>query len=219
VDLFFRAAPRAGSKGARAIPEVTLALLTQMEVIDMDHTVLASSRAAHVTLAVPADQVATVRAVQGRGEFSLVPRPKGEAKATAPPGKTTLEDALGIPPPPPDQQPFQTAIFRRSAVQVNRFVANTLTDQQGDCPGCGGKGAPTAVPPSTLQPQPDPSTQPPPPTVAPPKPAPPPASGASASVESPVYYPLIAGGGAGQAARSRGNAGTTSVAPKRPRSR
>lgn len=124
VDILFRAAPRKGDDKTAAIPEVTVPLLKNIEVLDVADAGGANGGDV-VTLAVPLAEVNALRVVEDRGEFSLAVRPSDELMmiASAASEKKTLEDVLGIEPPAPPAQPFRTAIYRRGKMAVNSFVS------------------------------------------------------------------------------------------------
>lgn len=145
VDIVFRVQPRPAKSGQPAIPEKTVTLLEHLEVLEIvgppgpDAT--ASGRRGTtpqagfsvVTLAVPTEQSDVLAAVDGRGELWLVTSPdnrvgQAAAPAGAVPKPATLAELLGIQPPVP---PFETAIYRRGRVQINRFVDGTLVGQTG----------------------------------------------------------------------------------------
>jgi hypothetical protein len=68
------------------------------------------------------EQVSRLEAVEGRGTFSLLPRPADEMAKLSLAGNRgmTLEEALGIELPAPTLR-FQTTIYRRGVPQVNTF--------------------------------------------------------------------------------------------------
>jgi Flp pilus assembly protein CpaB len=158
VDVLFRAQERPGDEEVSPIPEMTVTLLRHVEVIAVEHPApgTVASKESTVTLAVPEEKAADLQAVEGRGEFSLIARPPGESVALAAPapGGVTLDDVLGIEPPVPPPPPFQTAIYRRGALQVNTFVDGQLVSSSGGrtvlpsgvgaarkkCKNCGKKG-------------------------------------------------------------------------------
>ncbi|MCR4413924.1 MAG: Flp pilus assembly protein CpaB [Thermoguttaceae bacterium] len=186
VDVVFRTEPRPGGEGIAPIPEMTVTLLSHVEVLEVEKAPLGGAgRDIQVTLALPIDQVNMIKAVEGRGEFSLVPRPEGEIGVAKSEKRETLETALGIPlpePPEPPEPPFRTAVYRRGSLQVNTFVSGMLVDDSGrvvssrgaagtsqkGCKNCKGKGQAVPVDPRALKPEPDAATRTP--TLAPPKP-------------------------------------------------
>ena len=150
VDVVFRVQPRPAKAGQPAIPEKTLTLLEHLQVLEIvappgpDTTELRRRETVNpqmgfsvVTLAVPVGQSDVLAAVDGRGELWLVASPdKGSQQAAAlsgsAPKPTTLAELLGIQPPPP---PFETAIYRRGRVQINRFVDGRLVVSRTGAPG------------------------------------------------------------------------------------
>ena len=129
VDVVFRVQPRGERDGQPAIPETTVTLLKQLEVLDVDRS--AAGRTADkkilVTLAVPVDKADVLSAVDGRGELWLVALPAGGPEdKTLPIDKVTLSKLLDI------QPPVQTAIYRRNKLQVNKFVMDQLVGTTGD---------------------------------------------------------------------------------------
>ncbi len=183
VDVVFRTEPRPGGEGIAPIPEMTVTLLSHVEVLEVEKGPLGGAgRDIQVTLAIPIDQVNLIKAVEGRGEFSLVPRPEGEIGVAKSEKRETLETALGIPLPEPPEPPFRTAVYRRGSLQVNTFVSGMLVDESGrvvssrsaagtspkGCKNCKGKGQTVPVDPRALKPEPDAATQAP--TPAPKKP-------------------------------------------------
>jgi len=144
IDVVFRVQPRAAKAGQPAIPEKTVTLLAHLKVLEVvgptgpDTTELRRREAPRpqtgfsvVTLSVPVEQSDVLATVDGRGELWLVSSPdKGSEQAAAPPGSapkpTTLAELLGIQPP---KRPFETAIYRRGHVQVNRFVDGRLVSR------------------------------------------------------------------------------------------
>jgi Flp pilus assembly protein CpaB len=145
VDVLFRAKPRAARNGQPAIPEVTVTLLRHIEVLEVNRKAPGQlggveAKTALVTLAVPVEQAGILGAVEARGELWLAAnspeeekgtsakQPEGVAVAAAGGPKLTLEEILGIEMPRP---PFQTAIYRRSRMQINTFVDGKLVTQRG----------------------------------------------------------------------------------------
>jgi len=72
---------------------------------------------------VTAQQAKILRAVEGRGEISLVPRAASDVVAASPKetDQLTLEELLGIQPTPPAPQPVTTEIYRRGKREVIQF--------------------------------------------------------------------------------------------------
>ena len=116
-----------------------------------------------VTLAVPVDKADIFTAIEGRGNLWLVPTLAVEEPAARSSGRQplTLAEVLGLKPPLEPPPPFETAIYRRSQMQINRFLEGKLLASQtqywGGRPsrstnrGVGG-GLP-ANPPSDLAPR------------------------------------------------------------------
>jgi Flp pilus assembly protein CpaB len=143
VDVVFRVQPRPAKAGQPAIPEKTVTLLEHLKVLEVtsppgpDTTeplrrreLTANPRTGFsvVTLAVPVEQSDALGAVDGRGDLWLVISPgkgTGEAlpAAAGAPKPATLAELLGIQPPP---RPFETAIYRRGQMQINRFIDGML---------------------------------------------------------------------------------------------
>jgi Flp pilus assembly protein CpaB len=156
VDVVFRVQPRAAKAGQPAIPEKTVTLLEHLKVLEVvgpsgpdttdprrRATTSSQTGFSVVTLAVPVGQSDVLAAVDGRGELWLVTSPdKGSEQANAPPGSApkpaTLAELLGIQPPVP---PFETAIYRRGRVQINRFVDGKLLSRGEQGSGDGGQGS------------------------------------------------------------------------------
>lgn len=135
VDVMFRANARPAKAGQPATPEKTLTLLRHIEVIEAERPPAVGSRRAVArkpllyTLAVPEAKADMFGVIEGRGELWLVPTPasetaKGAGAEVA--SASTLADLLGIKPPQPPPPPFETAIYRRGHVQINKFVDGKL---------------------------------------------------------------------------------------------
>lgn len=146
VDIMFRSTERKPVSGLQ-IPEVTVRLLEGLKIIDVydppppprsrqggiDLTQVNVSRAPPpptVTLAVTPEQAAVLQTTSGRGEMTLIARPLDERLAASS-GKRkglTLEDVLGIEPPPPVIL-FATELYRRGSRSVNVFRDDKLVEQ------------------------------------------------------------------------------------------
>jgi Flp pilus assembly protein CpaB len=131
ADLLFRTLPRPGNRWVAPIAEMTVTFMSHVEVLDIEGEPRPGNAqpvptSGMVTLAIPVEQVNRLRAVEGRGEFSLIPRALDEpillTSASTGSDAMTLEDALGIEMPPPATPPFQTVIYRRGVAHVNSFV-------------------------------------------------------------------------------------------------
>jgi Flp pilus assembly protein CpaB len=175
VDIMFRSTERRPATGL-AIPEVTVRLLEGLKIIDVYEPpppTTARSRGVldiresnlprvqpppTVTLAMTPEQAEVVQAVSGRGEMTLVARPLDERVAAAGRRKgLTLQDVLGIEPPPPVVL-FATELYRRGARSVNVFRDDKLVEQirsqQEQQPVTPMPPAPGDVAPAPLPPQP-----------------------------------------------------------------
>lgn len=117
VDVLFRstAQPADDGQGRSAIPETTVTLLENVQVIDVSYReivannnnqgvdtrrtnqVVETDRLEAVTLAVSPKQAGALKTVQGRGELSLALR-GNDGAGTSPSEPMTLENLLGIKP-------------------------------------------------------------------------------------------------------------------------
>lgn len=138
VDVLFRTRPRSAGPGAMPIPEATVPLIEGAEVLALGTTqtpgATAQRNANTVTLAVTPEQAKILQVVVGRGDLSLALRSPGESLLAGQYRKQalTLEDLLGIEPPPP---PFITEIYRRTNRQVMGFVRDqVVSDSQAGLP-------------------------------------------------------------------------------------
>jgi hypothetical protein len=102
-------------------------MLEHAEVLDVQRGASPVAANALVTLAIPMEQASRLEAVEGRGTFSLLPRPPEEMAKLSLAGNhgMTLEEALGIELPAPTLR-FQTIIYRRGVPQVNTFNGQIL---------------------------------------------------------------------------------------------
>jgi Flp pilus assembly protein CpaB len=134
VDVLFRANAAAGKNGQLAIPEKTLTLLRRIEVIDIERPAGARTAAKLpllFTLAVPEDKVDMFGVIEGRGEVWLVPTPPKDKDSAKDAGAAvanveTLQELLGLKAPPRPAPPFETAIYRRGHMQINKFADGKL---------------------------------------------------------------------------------------------
>lgn len=138
VDVLFRTRPRTGDRASLPIPEATVPLIEGVEVLALGTTRSPGSAAQGnvntVTLAVTPEQAKTLQVVVGRGDLSLALRSPGESLLAGQYRRQalTLEDLLGIEPPPP---PFFTEIYRRTSRQVLGFVRDqVVSDTQAGLP-------------------------------------------------------------------------------------
>jgi Flp pilus assembly protein CpaB len=132
VDVVFRATAHPAKAGQPAIPEKTLTLLHRVEVINAERpdAKATTKKPMLFTLAVPEDKADMFGVIEGRGEVWLVPTPakdkdgsnnSGSAVANA----ETLAGLLGLKVTKP-VPPFETDIYRRGHIQVNKFVDGKL---------------------------------------------------------------------------------------------
>jgi Flp pilus assembly protein CpaB len=135
VDVLFRAEPQSSQRGTPSIPESTVTLFEDIEVLEVERdevrllaitspadaaragnnqatnleqpTVISRSDEATVTLAVTPEQSVILQTVEGRGELSLIARPQSESFSGAKGRREalTLEEILGIAPPIPPTPP------------------------------------------------------------------------------------------------------------------
>lgn len=177
TDVIFRAQARPAKGDQPAIPETTVTLLRDIEVLEVDRLGKTPPRggapeslpkATMVTLAIPVEKAGIFSAIAGRGEVWLEPTPfKGsdEGIAGGASKSLTLADLLGIQPPrprPAPPPPFETAIYRDGKLQVNRFIDGKLvmsrSIDKGPRASVEGKHATTAEPKAPSAPAETPST-------------------------------------------------------------
>ena len=136
VDVFFRAKAQTAKPGQLPIPEKTLTLLRHIEVLESENP-MAHGRASgnknqwYFTLAVPEAKADFFSIIENRGELWLVPTPAEGDEPTDGAGievadVSTLAELLGITAPRQPPPPFETAIYRRDKIQVNKFVDGKL---------------------------------------------------------------------------------------------
>lgn len=141
VDVLFRAAARPAKGSQPAIPEKTVTLLRRVEVINAERPDAKGATAKKpilFTLAVPEDKADMFGVIEGRGEVWLVPTPakdngshdSGSAVANA----ETLAELLGLQAPKKPVPPFETAIYRRGNIQINKFANGKLLARHSVAP-------------------------------------------------------------------------------------
>ncbi len=128
VDVIFRSEPQEARNGSLAIPEVTVTIVQDAEVIHAYHPTdsRGSSSDPVITLAVTPEDASRLRAVDGRGDISLIPRPTNDPLALSD-GNTeqyTLEDLLGLEEIRARRGAWVTEAFHRGRRQLNRFPVN-----------------------------------------------------------------------------------------------
>jgi Flp pilus assembly protein CpaB len=132
VDVMFRANARPAKNGQPAIPEKTLTLLRHIEVLEAEKPKAKTGQSKKpmlVTLAVPEQKEDMFGVIAGRGDLWLVPTPTKEAADGAGgdiANAETLAQLLGIKPRPRPPKPFETAIYHRDRVKINRFIDGKL---------------------------------------------------------------------------------------------
>lgn len=153
VDVLFRSTAREATDTGLAIPEVTQTLFEDVKVVS-SYTPKPVSRTDPntidlrrgngrgappppmpvVTLGVTLEQANILRAVEGRGDITLVARASDEA-AAVPAGERrqqlSLEGLLGVQAPP---KPFAMEIYRGGARQVQMYDADGTVLLPGDKP-------------------------------------------------------------------------------------
>jgi Flp pilus assembly protein CpaB len=170
VDVYFRADSKKSGPGQLAIPEKTLILFRNLEVLESEPPGAHGKRTGnrnewYFTLAVPEDKADYFTIIEKRGELWLVPTPEAgsetspEVAAIEVADVSTLTELLGIKPLPPPPAPFETAIYRRGQYQINKFIEGKLvTTRYGER---GGRYTErTNAPVSTLAPAESPATLP-----------------------------------------------------------
>jgi Flp pilus assembly protein CpaB len=174
VDVLFRTTPRPAKDGQLAIPEQTVTLLQSVEVIHVEMPPPPNPAAAAdnprggtidlrgggrgeanqtstVTLAVTSKDAKVMQTVSGRGEIILSPW-SAQDKVAAPESAKqglTLEEILGIEPPPPVQYtpPFITEVYRRGAGSAVAYPRDAIIRYQGrPIVKAGNLPAPNAIP-------------------------------------------------------------------------
>jgi Flp pilus assembly protein CpaB len=172
VDVLFRTSPRPAKDGLVAIPEQTVTLLQSIEVIHVEmppppNPIAQAPRGgtldirggmrtqseppAVITLAITAKDAKVMQAVQGHGEVVLSPW-SAQDKVAAPESAKqglTLEEILGIEPPPPVQYtpPFITEVYRRGAGSAVAYPRDAIIRYQGrPIVKAGNLPAPSAIP-------------------------------------------------------------------------
>ena len=207
VDIMFRATERRPVSGLQ-IPEVTVRLLEGVKILDVFEPPPPPARTGQgidlrqvnqvrtppplaVTFAVTPEQAAVIQTASGRGEMTPVARPMDErlAASTGKRKGLTLEDVLGIEPPPPVVL-FATELYRRSARSVNVFRDDKLVEQIK-----AQQEEKAAQPPPPPAPAPGTGVVPPPTPQAVPVPVPVPVvpglPGAAVPVPVPVPVPVV----------------------------
>jgi Flp pilus assembly protein CpaB len=144
VDVMFRTTPRPAKDGLLAIPEMTVTLLQSVEIIHIEYPPPANPNEdtgsgmldlrrrsganteprSSVTLAVTPDQAKIMQTAMGRGEITLSPYSAADSFAALDNKPLTLEDILGIEPPPQPPVPplpFITEIYNRGRGSYNAF--------------------------------------------------------------------------------------------------
>ena len=160
VDVLFRSHRREGRDGYDDVPEVTVMLAEGVEVMAVGKNPAASSPdqseesepTIQVTLACRPADASKLRAVVGRGEFSLAlwAREAGERNVSVVKG-TTLEDVLGVGPGKPV---VQTEIYRGGQRTINTFkqrrandpLSSLFTNANDDAPATGSRLSSSASP-------------------------------------------------------------------------
>jgi Flp pilus assembly protein CpaB len=153
VDVMFRSTPRPAKDGQLAIPETTVTLLQNVEVIHVElppppkptdnsgppmlDLTRRNSRPADppgtVTLAVTPHDAKVLQTVMGRGELTLSAWSQQDRVAMPESTKDglTLEEILGIEPPPPPQvaavtPPFITEVYRRGTADIRGYRRDAI---------------------------------------------------------------------------------------------
>ncbi len=143
IDVILRTDARDASETELAIPETTLTLVQGVEVLNVEHPqpVVATAvtdtryinntaprkRSPVITLAVTLEQANALRAVEGRGDLSLVARAADDSQVVAGgSAPVTLESLLGI---TADTTTFVTEAYRGGSRDQNTFRGNFRTSQ------------------------------------------------------------------------------------------
>jgi Flp pilus assembly protein CpaB len=141
VDVLFRAKAQSAKNDQAAIPEKTLTLLRNVEVINIEHpnSRRAAAQSLLYTLAIPENKVDMFSIIEGRGDLWLVPTPtknKENAVASGPEvaNAETLAGLLGIKKPEPPPAPFQTEIYEQGRRTVNTFIDGKLASNHNNVP-------------------------------------------------------------------------------------
>jgi pilus assembly protein CpaB len=142
VDVYFRTKQKLAKPGQLAIPEKTLTLLKNIEVLDSDRPGSlgkASGRSKnfwYFTLAVPETKADFFSIIEDRGDLWLIPTPAGgdepdDGSSMEVADIATLSELLGIALPRQPPPPFETVIYRRDHIQTNKFTVDgkLLTSQ------------------------------------------------------------------------------------------
>jgi Flp pilus assembly protein CpaB len=135
VDVLFRSTPQRETADSLGIPEVTLTLFEAVEVLTVDQPPpvnisrndsldirFSNGRSSvvrpppTVTLAVTLEQANMLRAVEGRGEISLVVRSPDDKSVSATRPKMTLDQLMDI-----ERRKYATEIYRRGSKQTLTF--------------------------------------------------------------------------------------------------
>ena len=119
VDVLFRVTLPSNSDNQ--LPETTVTLLENVEVLAMDNNSVPGSRLANdpsaVTLAVTSEQARALKIAEGNGIFSLSLRGIGDPTRDEDGGATTLTQLLNM----PHSVPFASEIYRAGARQKVTF--------------------------------------------------------------------------------------------------
>ncbi len=143
IDVILRTDAREASETELAIPETTLTLIQGVEVLNVEHPQPVAAAAATdtryinntappkrspvITLAVTLEQANALRAVEGRGELSLVARAADDSQVVSGGNvPVTLESLLGI---TADTTTFVTEAYRGGSRDQNTFRSNIRTSQ------------------------------------------------------------------------------------------
>lgn len=117
VDVLFRAK----SQSNRDLPETTVTLLENVEVLAIDNNSVPGSQTSKdpqsVTLAVTSEQARALKIAEGNGIFSLSLRSQNDPTRDEDGGATTLAQLLNI----PQTVPFSSEIYRGGARQKVTF--------------------------------------------------------------------------------------------------